>query len=169
MTSLIEIESIGFVYLKRLAKAGIKTTQSLLAHAYDPKGRQELRQATGLSEKSLSALVNKAGILQIKGIGPEYADLLEYAGVDTLKKLSSRKPEKLAAQISKVNKEKNLVRQLPTREQIKAWTLDAIAIHSAPLGLTGARGTGAPPPQKKRSTPKKKRYAAQKKHRTVRK
>jgi predicted flap endonuclease-1-like 5' DNA nuclease len=150
MTKLIEIEGIGISHIKRLAKEGIKTTQSLLAHGYNRKGRKELAQATGVSEKSILEWVNKADILQVNGVGPEYADLLESAGVDTSKELAVRNPEKLAAQIVQVNNKKKLVRKLPTLEQIKAWIMDAIAIHGAPRGLAGEADIDAPLPPKKR-------------------
>jgi len=150
MTSLVDIEGIGTSSINRLAKQGIKTTQSLLAHGYSPRGRKELAQATGVSEKLILGWVSRADVLQIRGIGPEYADLLESAGVDTTKELAHRNPKVLAEQLAQVNKRKNLVRKLPTFEQIKAWTMDAIAIHRAPHGLAGDSDIDAPPPPKKR-------------------
>ncbi len=95
-------------------------------------------------------MVNKADILQVNGVGPGYADLLEFAGVDTTKELAARNPEKLAERIVQVNEEKKLVRKLPTLEQIKAWIMDAIAIHGAPRGLAGEADLEAPLPPKKR-------------------
>ena len=150
MTSLVNIEGISLPHIKQLAKKGIKTTQSLLARGYNRKGRKELAQATGLNEESILELVNKADILQVNGVGPGYADLLGSAGVDTTKELAARNPEKLAEKIVQVNEEKKLVRKLPTLEQIKAWIMDAIAIHGAPRGLAGEADLEAPLPPKKR-------------------
>ncbi len=139
MTSLGNIEGISIPHIKQLAKRGIKTTQSLLAHGYTRKERKELAQATGLKEKSILEWVKKADILQVNGVGPKYAGLLGSAGVDTSKELANRKPEQLAEKIEQVNKKKKIVRKLPTFEQIQGWILDAISIHSAPHGLTGDR------------------------------
>ena len=146
MPSLTEIEGIGMSDLKRLAKQGIKTTQALLAHGYDRGERKKLAQATGLSEASIKEMVSRADMLQVRGIGPEYAGLLESVGVDNPQELKSRDPEKLTEQIAKTNRKKKLVRRLPTLEQIKAWILDATAIPGAPHGLAGEPGTSAPPP-----------------------
>jgi predicted flap endonuclease-1-like 5' DNA nuclease len=149
MTSLAQIEGIGGTYAKRLGKRGVKTTQSLLAHGFNRKGRKELAQATGLSEELILEWVGQADVMQVRGIGPEYADLLESAGIDTSKELAHRNPKNLAKQLAEVNQKRKLVRKLPTLEQIKAWVLDAIAIHRAPHGLAGDSDIDAPPPPKK--------------------
>ena len=150
MPSLIETEGIGISNVKRLMNQGIKTSQALLAQGYTRKRREELAKATGLSKKTILELVTKADILQIHGIGPEYASLLNSVGVDTPTELASHDPEKLATRLAKVNQKKKLVRKLPAREQVKDWILDAIAIRSAPHGLGDEPGTDAPAPKKKR-------------------
>ncbi|MEM2335986.1 MAG: DUF4332 domain-containing protein [Candidatus Bathyarchaeia archaeon] len=85
------------------------------------KGRKELAEKTGISEKLILEWVNLADLFRIKGIGEEYSDLLEEAGVDTVVELSKRDPENLHAKILEINKEKKLVRKPPTLEQVKNW------------------------------------------------
>ena len=152
MPNLIEIEGIGLLAIKQLVKQGIKSTQALLARGYSRKGRKELSKATGLSEKQILEMVAKADILQIHGIGPEYADLLNSVGVDTPEELASHDPNKLADRIEKANQKKKLVRKLPARDQVKAWILGAIAIRSAPHGLSGEAVIDAPPPRKTKAS-----------------
>lgn len=125
MTSLIKIEGIGPKYAKTLAKAGIKTTQGLLKAGATPKGRQELEETTGISGKLILEWVNLADLFRIKGVGEEYSDLLEEAGVDTVKELAQRKPENLHQKILEVNAAKKLVRQVPSESQVKDWVAQA--------------------------------------------
>jgi predicted flap endonuclease-1-like 5' DNA nuclease len=150
MAKIADIEGIGMSYANRLAEQGIKTTQSLLARGFNRKGRRELAQTTRVNEKLILKWVSQADMMQIRGIGPEYASLLESAGIDTPRELAHRNPKNLAEQLENVNKRKNLVNRLPTLDQIKAWMLDATAIHgAAPHGLTGDADIDAPPPRKR--------------------
>lgn len=149
MTSLAQIEGVGSMYARKLGQRGVKTTQSLLAHGYNRKGRRELAQATGVSEKLILEWVGQADVMQVRGIGPEYADLLESAGVDTSRELAHRNPQNLAKQLAEVNQRKKMVRKLPALEQIKAWVLDAISIQGGSHGLSGDSDIDAPPPPRK--------------------
>lgn len=121
MAKIEEIEGIGPEYAKKLIAVGIKTTEDLLNVGGTRKGRKELAEKTGISEKLVLEWVNLADLFRIKGIGEEYSDLLEEAGVDTVVELSKRDPENLHAKILEINKEKKLVRKPPTLEQIKNW------------------------------------------------
>lgn len=154
MPSLSEIEEIGIGEIKRLAKEGIRTTQTLLARGYNRRERKKLAEATGLSEKRIEEWVAKADILQVRGVGPEYAGLLNSVGIDTPGELKDRKPEALAAKMAETNRKKKVVRRLPTLKQITDWILDATAIRGAPHGLAGDADIPAPPP----SPPRAKRY-----------
>ncbi len=125
MTSIIKIEGIGKVYAEKLVAAGIKTTEKLLEAGCKAKAREELAAKTGVSAKSILEWVNRADLMRIKGVGEEYSDLLEAAGVDTVVELSNRKPENLHPKLVETNKEKKLVRQLPGLKQVQAWVEEA--------------------------------------------
>jgi len=81
----------------------------------------ELAQKTGISETLVLEWVNMADLFRIEGIGEEYSDLLEEAGVDTVVELSKRVPENLHAKLKEVNEQKKLVQQLPTLDTVKKW------------------------------------------------
>jgi len=119
------IEGIGEVYAEKLRAAGIRGTNDLLKKGSTKKGRQALAELAGVSEKLILEWVNHADLFRIKGIGPEYADLLEEAGVDTVVELAQRNPNNLYEKIVEVNAEKKLVRRLPTLNMIKAWIAQA--------------------------------------------
>jgi predicted flap endonuclease-1-like 5' DNA nuclease len=121
MASLIDIEGIGPAYAEKLAGQGLKTTDDLLGVAATPKGRQDLEVATGISGALILGWVNKADLFRVKGIGTQYSDLLEAAGVDTVVELSKRRADNLTAKMAEVNERKKLVRQLPTESQVAAW------------------------------------------------
>lgn len=129
-----EIEGIGPVYGKKLAPAGIKTTGALLKLCCDRKGRKKVAQETGLTEAQLLKWANMADLMRIKGIGPEFSELLEAAGVDTVKELRNRKPENLAAKMAEVQKAKKLTRVAPSASQVAGWIeaarqLDPVITH----------------------------------------
>ncbi|EFO29007.1 molybdenum cofactor biosynthesis protein [Roseibium sp. TrichSKD4] len=119
--SIIEIEGIGPTYAEKLNASGIKTTDAYLERAKDPKGRKALAEETGIDDKRILKWANMADLMRIKGVGEEYSELLEAAGVDTVKELKHRKPENLAAKMAEVNEEKKLVRQVPSETQVVKW------------------------------------------------
>lgn len=120
-----DIEGIGPTYAKKLVAAGIKTTDDLLKAGTTPKERGDLAAKTGISEKLILEWVNLADLFRIKGIGEEYSDLLEEAGVDTVTELATRNAENLHAKIVEINKEKKLVRRAPTLDAVKKWISQA--------------------------------------------
>ena len=128
MASIIDIEGVGEVYAQKLKDAGVVTTDALLEKGASPKGRKELAEATGISDKLILEWVNLADLYRIKGVGSEYADLLEEAGVDTVVELAQRKPENLYAKIIEINEAKKLVRRPPTQEQVSDWVSQAKAL-----------------------------------------
>ncbi len=121
MAKLETVEGIGPVYAAKLREAGIATTDALLKKGATRQGRKELAAKTGLSESQLLEWINHLDLFRIKGIGPEYADLLEAAGVDTVPELAQRNPENLYQKILEVNAEKKLVRRPPTLGMVKDW------------------------------------------------
>jgi predicted flap endonuclease-1-like 5' DNA nuclease len=125
MTKLTEIEGVGATYAAKLKDAGVETVEALLEAGATPRGRQELEEKTGLSPKLILEWVNLADLMRIKGVGEEYADLLEEAGVDTVKELRNRNPDNLHAKILEVNEQKKLVRRPPTRDMVAQWVQQA--------------------------------------------
>ena len=106
---------------KRLKALRIKTAERLLEAAKNPKGRRELAAKTGIDPKRLLGLANTADRMRVKGLGKEYAAILPAVGVDTVKELKYRNPEKLAKAISELNKRRKLVRFLPTVGLVTRW------------------------------------------------
>lgn len=125
MAKLSEIEGIGPSYEAKLNAVGVKTVEGLLKAGATKKGRLGLAEQSGISEKLVLEWVNAADLFRIRGVGSEYADLLEEAGVDTVVELSTRKPENLFKKLVEVNAEKKLVRKLPTEAQVAEWVKEA--------------------------------------------
>ncbi|MBT8136271.1 MAG: DUF4332 domain-containing protein [Gammaproteobacteria bacterium] len=125
MARIADIEGIGPSYAEKLAGAGIKTTDKLLEMGGTPKGRKEIATKSGVTEKLILGWVNRADLTRIKGVGSEYADLLECAGVDTVPELKGRSAKNLHAKMAEVNEKKKLVRKLPTENQVTEWVAQA--------------------------------------------
>lgn len=125
MAKLEEVEGIGKKYAAKLRKGGIASQKQLLNVGSTKKGRAGIAKDCGISEKLVLGWVNRADLCRVKGVGEEYADLLECAGVDTVPELSKRKPENLHQAMSDVNKKKKLVRQLPSDKMVKGWVAQA--------------------------------------------
>jgi predicted RecB family nuclease len=104
-----------------LKAVGIRTTEKLLEAAKSPKGRKDLAARTDLSEKQLLCWANMADRMRVKGLGKEYAELLQLAGVDTVKELKYRNPEKLAKAMAAANVKRKLVRLLPSDKAVTRW------------------------------------------------
>lgn len=116
-----------------LRKAGIRTTGKLLEVAKNSKGRKALALKTSLSESRILAWANMADRMRVKGLGKEYAELLKAAGVDTVKELKYRNPEKLAKAMAAANAKRKLVRLVPSEKAIGRWIEDA---RKLPLKIT---------------------------------
>lgn len=119
--NISKIEGIGTTYAVKLNQAGISTVERLLSAAASRNGRQDLAEKTGLSEKLILEWVNRADLMRVKGIGEQYSDLLEAAGVDTVKELAFRRPENLHQALMETNANKRLVRRPPTPSQVQHW------------------------------------------------
>lgn len=121
MTALADIEGIGAVYAGKLRDAGVTSVEGLLEAGATPKGRADLAAKTGIGGDLILKWVNRADLYRVKGIGQEYSDLLEAAGVDTVMELAQRNADHLFAKMSEVNQAKQLVRKLPTQSQVAGW------------------------------------------------
>jgi predicted flap endonuclease-1-like 5' DNA nuclease len=125
VTKIIEIEGIGETYAAALEKAGVATVEALLEQGGGPSGRQSLAEKTGLTSQRILEWVNRADLMRINGIGSEYADLLEAAGVDTVKELATRRADNLHAKLEEVNTAKSLVRRTPSASEVEKWVGEA--------------------------------------------
>lgn len=128
MSKLTMIEGIGESYETKLKENGVGSVEGLLEICSSKKGRTDLAEKTGISEKLILKWANHADLFRIKGIGGEYAELLEAAGVDTVPELSKRRSDNLWAKMTEVNEAQKLVRKLPTQNQVEDWIKQAAAL-----------------------------------------
>ena len=116
---IIDIEGIGEAFASKLMAENIDTVEQLLDRCAAPAGRKELAEKTGISEKLILRWANHADLFRVDGIGPQFAELLEAAGVDTLKELGHRVPANLASKLVEVNEEKHLCRRVPVESELQ--------------------------------------------------
>lgn len=121
MASIDTIEGIGSVYKEKLKAIGIRTTEDLLEKGARPAGRKELASQADIVEELILEWVNRADLMRVKGVGEEYSDLLETAGVDSVVELATRNAENLASKMARINEEKNLVRVVPNVDKVADW------------------------------------------------
>jgi pseudouridine synthase len=125
MAKLTGIEGVGEVYREKLGAAGVKSQKDLLEKGATPAGRKAMAKASGIADTLILKWINRADLARVKGIGEEYADLLEAAGVDTVPELARRRSDNLHQKMSEVNAEKKLVRKLPSVDQVADWIVQA--------------------------------------------
>ena len=120
-----EIEGIGPALGEKLRAAGINTVDKLLENAATKKQRQSLAEETGISEKQILKFTNMADLFRLNGVGQEYAELLEVAGVDTVPELAQRNAANLTAKMEEANEAKNLTRKTPSATEVEKWIAQA--------------------------------------------
>lgn len=120
-----KVEGIGPVMGEKLRVAGIKDTDGLLASCLTTKQRKDLAAKTEISDKLILRFANMVDLFRISGIGSEFSELLEAAGVDTVPELATRNSTNLAAAMTKVNAEKKLTRRVPTEAEVAKWVEQA--------------------------------------------
>jgi hypothetical protein len=130
---ITDIEGIDGEVAKTLKSVGIRSTERLLETARTVKGRKALAERTGFDEKQLLCWANVADRMRIKGISKEYAELLQAAGVDTVKELKYRNPSNLAKAMADANKRRKMVRLLPSEKLVGRWIENAKKL---PLKIT---------------------------------
>ncbi len=131
VAKLTDVEGIGPANAEKLAAAGVKTPADLLKEGSTSTGRKHLSEKTGISTDQLLKWVNRVDLSRVKGIGTQYSDLLEAAGVDTPKELARRNPDNLLETLKKTNDAKKLVRQLPSKSQVEGWIASAKTLTAA--------------------------------------
>lgn len=131
MSKLETIEGIGPALCEKLESAGVGSCENLLEAGGTKKGRADIAAKSGISEAQILKFVNHADLMRIKGIGGEYSELLECAGVDSVPELAQRNAANLVAKMTSVNEEKKLVRALPSEKQVDGWIKQAAGLPKA--------------------------------------
>lgn len=121
MYKIIEVEGIGPAYAEKLSKIAVATTEDLLKHCATAAGRKKAAEQSGVSETLLLKWSNLADLMRVSGIGPQFSELLEASGVDTIKELRTRKAENLAAKMAEVNTARKLAKTAPTATVVQGW------------------------------------------------
>jgi predicted flap endonuclease-1-like 5' DNA nuclease len=116
-----DVEGIGPVLGEKFRAAGVKDTDALLKNTLTPGQRKTLAETTGLSEARVLKFANMVDLYRVSGVGSEYAELLEVAGVDTVPELARRNASSLTEAMAAVNQEKKLTRQVPTESEVTKW------------------------------------------------
>ncbi len=125
MKKLTTIEGIGSAYEEKFDRAGIERCEALLEKGATSQGRKAIQAATEIDHGRILKFVNHADLCRIKGIGGEYSELLEAAGVDSVPELAQRNSENIAASMASVNEQEKLVRAVPSEEQVSDWVVQA--------------------------------------------
>lgn len=133
MASIGDVHGIDPKAATKLRKAGVRTTEGLLRRGASKVGRTELARATGLATEDILRWLHRADLMRIKGVGSEYAELLEVAGAGTVKDLRRRNAKALTARIVAMNDQHRLVRRLPTEGMVTTW-IDLARSLDGPLG-----------------------------------
>lgn len=118
--NIIDIEGVGEAYAKKMTDAGIKTVSDLLTACSSAKGREKIAEQTGIPAKLILKWTNHADLFRINGVGPQFAELLEASGVDTVKEFRHRKAENLAVKMQEVNEAKKLTRRVPSVKELQS-------------------------------------------------
>lgn len=134
MPAIIDVEGIGAAYAAKLQAAGVRTTGALLEAGATKAGRASLATQAGVTETLILEWVNHCDLMRVKGVGSEYADLLEAAGVDSVPELAQRNAANLAKAMADANASKKLVRQVPGEKRAAGWiahakTLERVVTH----------------------------------------
>ena len=116
---IIDIEGVGDIYAEKLQAAGINKVSELLDKCAAPKGRKELADTTGISEKLILRWTNHADLFRINGVGPQFAELLEAAGVDTVKEFRHRVAENLQPKLAELNEARHICGRVPAVTEVQ--------------------------------------------------
>ena len=116
---IMDIEGVGEVYAEKLQAAGINKVSELLDKCAAPKGRKELAEATQISEKLILRWTNHADLFRLNGVGPQFAELLEAAGVDTVKEFRHRVAENLQPKLAALNEERHICGRVPAVVEVQ--------------------------------------------------
>ncbi len=122
---IADIEGIGPRFESKLKTTGIRTTRALLERAKTPRGRRQLAEESGIKESLILKWANMADLMRVRGVAEEYSELLEAAGVDTVKELKRRNAANLVVKMTEVNASGKMVRLLPSEKRVLGWIANA--------------------------------------------
>jgi len=122
---IIKLRGLTVELEAKLLERGIRTSDQLLEAARTPDGRKELATYAGVEPRVILELANRADLARVKGIGGVFSDLLEHAGVDTVKELATRRPDNLYVKLIETNARERLAGRAPTRRAVQAWVAQA--------------------------------------------
>ena len=126
MATLIgKLRGLSYELETKLRERGIRTSDQLLDAARTPAGRKELAAYAGVEARVILELANRADLARVKGIGGVFSDLLEHAGVDTVRELAIRRPDNLYAKLVEINTQKSLAGRAPTQTAVMEWVAQA--------------------------------------------
>jgi predicted flap endonuclease-1-like 5' DNA nuclease len=128
VTAVKDLAGVTDAIVSKLKEKGITDNEKLLEAAASPAQRKELAGDCGCDAKEILELANRADLARIKGISGVYSDLLEEAGVDTVKELATRRPDNLHAKITETNDARKLTERPPTAAMIEDWVSQAKAL-----------------------------------------
>ena len=116
---IIDIQGVGPVYAEKLKAAGVNKVSQLLEKGKTAKGRKELETTTGIRHDLILTWVNHADLFRINGVGPQFAELLEASGVDTVKEFAHRNAENLVKTMNEVNEKEHRTKRVPTVAEVQ--------------------------------------------------
>lgn len=125
MTAIGDIEGVGPAMELKFREIGITSAEGLLTAGGTAQQREALAASTGISASKISRWVNHADLFRLRGVGGQYSELLEAAGVDSVPELAQRNAANLAAKMAEVNAEKKLTRVTPTEAMVAGWVAEA--------------------------------------------
>lgn len=125
---IIDVEGIGPAFAAKLNAAGCQTTDDLLAAGATKAGRAKLAAQTGINEGMILEWVNAADLMRIKGVGSEFSDMLEAAGVDSPAELARRNAASLAQTFGELDMARNTTRRIPSEKEVAGWIEQAKAL-----------------------------------------
>ncbi len=128
MTALKDIEGIGPSLASKLKRAGVGSVQQLLRKGCSAAGRRAIAEAAGIDSGRVLRFVNHADLMRIRGVGGEYSELLEAAGVDSVPELAQRSVTNLNERMRQINAQRRLVRALPSEGRVADWVKQARAL-----------------------------------------
>lgn len=109
----------------KLKAEGLKDSDLFLETASTPKGRKELAAKCEVDTKVILQLANRADLARVKGVAGVFGDLLEVAGVDTVKELATRRPDNLHKKMVETNDEQKIAGRNPTMADVEGWVAQA--------------------------------------------
>ena len=108
-----------------LKRRGIATCGRLLREAGNAGDRDRLAREAGIEPEVLLALVRRADLARVGGIGVVFGLMLEELGVRDVPALAAQDPAGLHARLPAYNREERLARRSPTPEEVRDWVRQA--------------------------------------------